>query len=379
METDGGPSLPGGASASVGGPGWKPGAAEARRPSAEHLAFIWACFAQAIVNETRLEVRPTLLPLGPGQRGLFAACAFAAHEFLVEYRGRRVTEDQLDALYGRGDQTSAPYSIALRHYPMIIDAALKSESSVARYANDCRPETVRFLQGAKLEHTVPQPLGNNAAFVELCGRIFLRAVRPIEAGEEIFASYGEDYWGSADQQVRALLVEHLAALPDHPAGQSAPPAPAGGPGVWPATAPAGVPPAGLPGASGSGEEPPSVARWVAARGHALNRLVDALAPAVRLALGDAKLARPHILVLVHRILLAGCEPGATAAAPVGSVAVEAEPAWPSLCSADAPLFGIRRARSRGEDVFYLNPHWTLRARPSRTLESASELTKALAT
>src|ERR1700722_8522713 len=155
-------SQTGSASASGTGPVGETRSAAGNVIKADHVAFIRACFSEALVNEAHLAVGPTRLPLGDGQRGLFAKRKFEPNQVLVEYRGTRVTKAQLDAMYGQDDQTIAPYSIALHYYPAIIDASDPATSSIARFANDCRPETIRYMQSAKTESDLKQPLGNNA-------------------------------------------------------------------------------------------------------------------------------------------------------------------------------------------------------------------------
>jgi hypothetical protein len=226
-----------------------------------------AWFAEAAANERQLVVAPTGLPLGAGELGLFAGADLPSLAFLVEYRGERLTKAQLDALYG-DDDVVAPYTMVL-HDGTVIDAARADKSSVARYANDCLPNTLRYLASTG----DLRPLCNNAAFVEVGGRIFIRAILPIRAGDEILVSYGADYWGAPQDQVRTAVIDHLCAR--------APRSPEACPFV-PQQRPDAPPPLDL-------------VRWVQAHGATAFEIATAVSDRVRLAMGDAVLRWKRIV------------------------------------------------------------------------------------
>mgnify|MGYP000432075209 CR=1 FL=1 len=129
-----------------------------------------------------LEVKQSTIP--NGGKGLFTTIDRAKNEVLLEYTGDILTQRELDVEYP-GD-TRAVYVLQLRSgdNPLYIDSKDPQRSSVARYANDCSNS------------------GNvkcNAEFVNNYDAwITLVATRNIAAGEEIFASYGPQYWSAAE-------------------------------------------------------------------------------------------------------------------------------------------------------------------------------------
>lgn len=122
--------------------------------------------------EKDLEVKPSTLP-GAG-KGLFAKTIIAKGARMVEYKGTVTTweEAKQDATNGYIYFIKPNYVIDGRNHP----------KSLARYANDAAG-----LARAKGK-------GNNARFEADGLRVFLVATKNIEAGEEIFVSYGKRYW-----------------------------------------------------------------------------------------------------------------------------------------------------------------------------------------
>jgi hypothetical protein len=115
-----------------------------------------------------LEVQRSLIP-GAGL-GLFATRSFAAGEELCEYDGDLLTSWQQ---WRTPDLTY----VAMAGKDRFVDAGPYPEVK-ARYINH------RF----DLEQV-------NAQYVDAPGhRVFVRAVRPIHPGEEIYADYGPSYW-----------------------------------------------------------------------------------------------------------------------------------------------------------------------------------------
>lgn len=100
--------------------------------------------------------------------GLFAARLIEKGEFIVQYRGRKLTNAVADALADRGNKYL--YELNSR---WTIDGA--SRSNVARYANhSCRPNAESdVLRGHK---------------------IIIRSIKKIQPGEEIVYDYGKDYF-----------------------------------------------------------------------------------------------------------------------------------------------------------------------------------------
>lgn len=104
--------------------------------------------------------------------GAFARCDLPANRVIGEYLGKifesddpRATGAYLFQVYGRGGR--------LLH---LIDGKVKKYSSWVRFVNTPQREE-----------------DANAEFFQKSGRIFIKTIRPIPAGEEIMAYYGDDY------------------------------------------------------------------------------------------------------------------------------------------------------------------------------------------
>ena len=100
--------------------------------------------------------------------GLFATRPIAKGEFIVRYRGPKLTNEEADRRADRGNKYL--YEINSR---WTIDG--KSRRNVARYANhSCRPNAESdVLRGHK---------------------IIIRSIKKIQPGEEITYDYGKDYF-----------------------------------------------------------------------------------------------------------------------------------------------------------------------------------------
>jgi SET domain-containing protein len=99
--------------------------------------------------------------------GLFAAVSIEKGAFIIEYRGRRITNAQAKRLEARGN--CYMYELNSR---WTVDGS--SRRNIARYSNhSCRP---------------------NAESDVVRGRVILRAIKKIRPGEEITYDYGEEYF-----------------------------------------------------------------------------------------------------------------------------------------------------------------------------------------
>ena len=99
--------------------------------------------------------------------GLFATEPIRKKAFIVEYKGRRLTNPQAEKLEARGNRYL--YEINSR---WTIDGT--SRKNLGRYANhSCRP---------------------NAESHRLNGKVILRAIKAIKPGDEITYDYGSDYF-----------------------------------------------------------------------------------------------------------------------------------------------------------------------------------------
>lgn len=135
-----------------------------------------------------LEVKPSKIP--HAGMGLFARKSYEAGEIIAEYRGPildskfindKMFDDESKMLY-----INEKYSIIGK--------------SIAGYANDCVIFPEKMSEGEYQEFKNNEGLklhpncAYNAKLDDTGNKIFLIAERKIEAGEEIYVSYGFDYW-----------------------------------------------------------------------------------------------------------------------------------------------------------------------------------------
>lgn len=121
-----------------------------------------------------LQIKPSIIP-GAG-RGLFACKDLAARTVLGNYHGRHIS--RLRDVYSLKDDqyvfaTSSPDRLALW-----IDGNVRSNY-------------LRFVNGAK---TRAEQKRVNVETYQYGGDLRFRAVRPINAGEELILDYGAEYW-----------------------------------------------------------------------------------------------------------------------------------------------------------------------------------------
>lgn len=120
-----------------------------------------------------LKVRPSTLP-GVG-RGLFTKIFIPKGTLITEHTGKITSLKEAD--HSNGNNVYL-FFVSMKH---VIDA--KSDTKIlARYVNDAKGIT--RVSGLK----------NNAGYVVMEKRVFIVALRNIEANEEIFVGYGKQYW-----------------------------------------------------------------------------------------------------------------------------------------------------------------------------------------
>jgi uncharacterized protein len=99
--------------------------------------------------------------------GLFATAPIRKRVLIVEYQGRKLTTEQADKVEARGNRYL--YELNSR---WTIDGTTRR--NLGRYANhSCRPNAKAHQTGHKM---------------------FLRAIKAIEPGDEITWNYGRDYY-----------------------------------------------------------------------------------------------------------------------------------------------------------------------------------------
>ncbi|MCW3101808.1 MAG: hypothetical protein JWO09_248 [Bacteroidetes bacterium] len=122
-----------------------------------------------------LTVKKSTLP-GAG-KGLFTKRDIKKGERFVEYHGEIITEAELDK---RAEKDIYGYAFYVSKNKC-IDAYYTPEH-LARYANDAKG--IVKIKGIK----------NNCCYTIYKRSGWIEAERDIKAGEEIFVSYGAEYW-----------------------------------------------------------------------------------------------------------------------------------------------------------------------------------------
>ena len=108
-------------------------------------------------------------------RGLFTKTPITKGTYIVQYKGRITTWKEVQ----QSDIFNAYVYYVNRNY--VIDA-MPYLKSFARYANDANG--LVKVKG----------LTNNCEYVKDDGKVFVKAIRNINAGDEILVPYGKDYW-----------------------------------------------------------------------------------------------------------------------------------------------------------------------------------------
>lgn len=121
------------------------------------------------------EVKKSQIP-GAG-KGLYTKVDFKKGERIIEYLGEIITEAELDR---RAEKDIFGYAFFVSKRKC-IDAYYTPEA-LARYANDAKGLT-RIKE-----------LKNNCSYAIWKNRGWIETERNIKAGEEIFVSYGAEYW-----------------------------------------------------------------------------------------------------------------------------------------------------------------------------------------
>lgn len=122
--------------------------------------------------EKQLEVKGSNIS-GAG-RGLFTSKFIPKGSKIVEYKGSIRTWKEVENNYNN-------YYIFYVNDNYIIDANTFKKSP-GKYINDAKG--LQKIKGLK----------NNAEFVVEGLKVFVKAIRDIPAGSEIFVSYGKEYW-----------------------------------------------------------------------------------------------------------------------------------------------------------------------------------------
>ncbi|MBV9988557.1 MAG: SET domain-containing protein-lysine N-methyltransferase [Chitinophagaceae bacterium] len=125
-----------------------------------------------MLSKSELSVKKSTLP-GAG-KGLFTKVAIPKGTLITEYTGRVSTWNELSRL----PDNAYLFYVTRNH---VIDAK-PYKTSLARFANDARG--INRMKG----------ITNNCEYVTVKKRVYIKAKRNIEPGEEILVGYGREYW-----------------------------------------------------------------------------------------------------------------------------------------------------------------------------------------
>lgn len=122
--------------------------------------------------EKQLLVKTSTLP-NTG-KGLFTKKPIEKGTRIVEYKGKITTWKEVENDYANGYiyTVNPDYVIDAKNY----------KNALARYANDARGLT--RVKG----------ITNNATYINDDTAVYIVATKDIDAGAEIFVSYGKEYW-----------------------------------------------------------------------------------------------------------------------------------------------------------------------------------------
>ncbi len=123
--------------------------------------------------EKQLLIKTSKIP-GAG-KGLFTKCFIAKGTFIIQYKGKITTWKEV--------QQSKNFNgyVFYINRNRVIDAKPFTKH-LARYANDA--SGISKIKG----------LRNNSNYVHEKDKVFIKAIKDIQPGEEILVSYGKDYW-----------------------------------------------------------------------------------------------------------------------------------------------------------------------------------------
>jgi len=131
------------------------------------------------LSKADFSVKESTLP-GSG-KGLFTNVDIEKDTLIIEYVGRQTTWKEVK------DDADNGY-IYFNNRNHVIDAR-RHRSALARYANDAAG--LSRVKGVL----------NNCTYKVLKGKVYIKAIKNIPAGSEIFVSYGKDYWDTVKQNM----------------------------------------------------------------------------------------------------------------------------------------------------------------------------------
>jgi SET domain-containing protein len=161
-----------------------------------NVSFDFATFRDGVT------VRKTSLPdMRRDNLGLFTTRSFKKNDIITEYTGERISREE--ALDRRRLKRASHIRKVDFHQCIDGDKKPKSFQGIAQFTND----------GTNHEG------GNNSIFIDKFDhgqgqtRVFLKALRNIQAHKEIFVNYGNDYWLEEQTQKVSFCDSELDVTP----------------------------------------------------------------------------------------------------------------------------------------------------------------------
>ena len=104
--------------------------------------------------------------------GAFANIFLPKGTVLGHYRGKKLTAKQYDRL----EDSSYVWELSSKYGPFYIDGKPEKYSNWLRYLNDSRDKR------------------QNVEPYQSHGKLYYRTIKNVKAGQELFITYGDDYW-----------------------------------------------------------------------------------------------------------------------------------------------------------------------------------------
>lgn len=134
-----------------------------------------------------LEVKKSNIP--KAGRGVFVKNGYKINDqdIIAEYRGYIVPTSRLT-------ETVSTEMTWDENFIILGDGVAALVNDIIEYRPYTDEEVENFL--SQNVYPIYPGLEYNSQFEQIGGRIFLRAIREIQSGEEIYTSYGPEYWKS---------------------------------------------------------------------------------------------------------------------------------------------------------------------------------------
>jgi hypothetical protein len=146
-----------------------------------------------------MEIKETTLPVQSAGLGVFAKVTIPSGEILCEYRGAIISKESYDYIseyvfttYAAGEALSI-----IPDFNKPICAYINDCVDIDRYHTAKRSSNSSFDVLSNSEQSLPLHAGytiNAAPQRTSLGKVFVVSIREISANEEIFFSYGREYW-----------------------------------------------------------------------------------------------------------------------------------------------------------------------------------------